>query len=323
VEAVTPLCVAGPLDCQRMCTRRVATHSPPYRLGTEYCVAEPTMPLPGAPAVLLVHGFGAFGDQWRGNMGALADAGYTVYAPTLPGYGRSEKAAVMYSQELWTEFLRDFVLQVVGTRVVAAGNSIGGFISASLAADFPPLVTGLVLLNSAGPIDPAFDAEKWQRACESKTAPPRWLTTALSKALFWYLERTVAPTLKRLYPTNPDRADRWLADEIQRAACDAGSLQVFQSVFYLPPPRALDYLVRERFRGPTLVLQGALDPLNNARQRAADMQAACPDNLDVVLLEAGHCPHDEQPDAVNAELIKFLQRVDVASAGAQPAELAA
>lgn len=34
--------------------------------------------------------------------------------------------------------------------MVLAGNSIGGFISASVAADYPGLVAGLVLLNSAG-----------------------------------------------------------------------------------------------------------------------------------------------------------------------------
>jgi pimeloyl-ACP methyl ester carboxylesterase len=42
------------------------------------------------------------------------------------------------------------VVQVVGSPVVAAGNSIGGFISASLAADYPQLCSGLVLINSAG-----------------------------------------------------------------------------------------------------------------------------------------------------------------------------
>ncbi len=42
------------------------------------------------------------------------------------------------------------MLQVVRAPVVAAGNSIGGFISTSLAADYPQLVAGLVLLNSAG-----------------------------------------------------------------------------------------------------------------------------------------------------------------------------
>jgi hypothetical protein len=68
---------------------------------TDYCVAEPAIPKEGAPAVLLVHGFGAFGDQWRDNLSALAAAGYRVYAPTLPGFGRSEKAAIGYSQDAW------------------------------------------------------------------------------------------------------------------------------------------------------------------------------------------------------------------------------
>ncbi len=65
-----------------------------------------------------------------------------VYAPTFPGYGRSEKQSLAYSQELWRDFLRDFVLEVVQRPVIVAGNSIGGFISASLAADYPSLVKG-------------------------------------------------------------------------------------------------------------------------------------------------------------------------------------
>lgn len=55
---------------------------------------------------------------------------------------RSEKPPMQYGQDLWRDFLRDFVLEVVGGPVVAAGNSIGGFISASLAADYPALVKG-------------------------------------------------------------------------------------------------------------------------------------------------------------------------------------
>ena len=38
-------------------------------------------------------------------------------------------------------------LQVVGSKAVVAGNSIGGFIATSMAADYPELVSGLVLLN--------------------------------------------------------------------------------------------------------------------------------------------------------------------------------
>lgn len=71
-----------------------------------------------------------------------------VYAPTFPGYGRSEKQSLAYSQELWRDFLRDFVLEVVQRPVVVAGNSIGGFISASLAADYPALVKGVTSAQS-------------------------------------------------------------------------------------------------------------------------------------------------------------------------------
>lgn len=38
----------------------------------------------------------------------------------------------------------------------------------------------------------------------------------LSRLLFWYLEGSIGKTLKWLYPTSPDRADEWLANEIYR-----------------------------------------------------------------------------------------------------------
>ena len=34
-----------------------------------------------APALLLVHGFGAFGEQWRGQVKALTAAGYQARRP--------------------------------------------------------------------------------------------------------------------------------------------------------------------------------------------------------------------------------------------------
>lgn len=42
----------------------------------DYYTAECKYPKPGAPALLLVHGFGAFGEQWRGQIKALTAAGY-------------------------------------------------------------------------------------------------------------------------------------------------------------------------------------------------------------------------------------------------------
>ena len=60
-------------------------------------------------------------------------------------------------------------------------------------------------------------------------------------------------------------------------------------MFYLPPPKPLNHLVQDLYGGPCMVLQGALDPLNDARARAAALDAAC-SNVEVQLIDGGHCP---------------------------------
>lgn len=141
----------------------------------------------------------------------------------------------------------------------------------------------------------------------SQTPPSKLFVEAVSRALFLYLELSIAKTLKRLYPTNPAAADAWLAGEIGRAARDPGALAVFQSVFYMPRPRALDVLLVKEFKGPCLLLQGALDPLNDAKGRARALGDAVP-GIEVRLLEAGHCPHDEKPAEVAEAVAAFAAR---------------
>lgn len=277
-----------------------------YGVLTDYLVAHPpsasdTLPV-DAPAILLVHGFGAFGEHWRGNVAALAAQGFRVYAPTFPGYGRAEKPAVAYSQDLWRDFLADFVLHVVRRPVVAVGNSIGGFISASLAADFEGVVRGLVLVNSAGLLQEGYQPPS---ATPKVPSPPLFVVNGVSRALFAFLQGDVTNQLRRVYPVVPSRADEWLGREIARASSDPGALGVFRSVFYLPKPRALNYLVTDGFGGPTLVLQGAKDPLNDAPGRAKTLQRLCT-NARIVMLDAGHCPHDETPPTVNTAIADFV-----------------
>lgn len=84
-------------------------------------------------------------------------------------------------------------VQVVRRRVVAVGNSIGGYISASLAGDYPTLVQGLVLVNSAGRLDPGYIAAEPDPSLnpdpEPASGPPRFVVDLLSRVLFLYLER--------------------------------------------------------------------------------------------------------------------------------------
>lgn len=134
---------------------------------------ETAGPSHGKP-ILLVHGFGASGRHWRRTIPALAAAGHQVFTIDLLGQGRwalrfasshprmlhliaaffcgrSDKAAVDYSIELWAAQLRDFLAEVVAQPAVLIGNSVGSLASLTAAAeDTAGAVRGLVLLNCAG-----------------------------------------------------------------------------------------------------------------------------------------------------------------------------
>lgn len=108
------------------------------------------------PPVLLVHGFGAFLEHYRDNIYELAEGGNQVWAITLLGFGKSEKPNIVYTELMWAELLRDFIVEVVGKPVHIVGNSIGGYIVAIVACFWPALVKSVVLINSAGNIVPGY-----------------------------------------------------------------------------------------------------------------------------------------------------------------------
>lgn len=82
----------------------------------------------GGPSVLLVHGFGAFYEHYRDNISAIASGGNRVWALTVLGFGKSEKPNVVYTELMWAQLVRDFIVEVVGEPVHLAGNSIGGML---------------------------------------------------------------------------------------------------------------------------------------------------------------------------------------------------
>lgn len=67
-------------------------------------------------------------EHYRDNICELARGGNRVWAITLLGFGKSEKPNIVYTELMWAELLRDFIVDVVGEPVHLVGNSIGGTI---------------------------------------------------------------------------------------------------------------------------------------------------------------------------------------------------
>ena len=114
----------------------------------------------GTPLVL-VHGLGARGEDWRAMIPAMAARGFHVYVPDLPGYGRSSRPAdASYSIAMEAAAVVSFMQAMHLNHADVGGWSMGGWISMKLALDHPEIVDRLVIYDSAGVYFPAnFGAE--------------------------------------------------------------------------------------------------------------------------------------------------------------------
>jgi pimeloyl-ACP methyl ester carboxylesterase len=109
----------------------------------------------GGQPVVLVHGLGVRAEEWAALAPYLVRAGYRVYMPDLPGYGRSQKPAdFSYS-------LHDEAAMVIGfmdalglTRVDLGGWSMGGGIVQHVAFDHPGRIRKLILFDAVGLKEP-------------------------------------------------------------------------------------------------------------------------------------------------------------------------
>jgi pimeloyl-ACP methyl ester carboxylesterase len=102
----------------------------------------------GAPLVL-VHGVGGDADQWAFCFSGLA-ASHRVIAFDLLGFGRSDKPLIDYRIAGYVEVLERFLGALGIGRASLVGHSLGGWIAAAFALQFPHRVDRLVLADAAG-----------------------------------------------------------------------------------------------------------------------------------------------------------------------------
>jgi pimeloyl-ACP methyl ester carboxylesterase len=98
-----------------------------------------------------VHGLGSNAAQDWGRLIAPLGRSLHVYAPDLPGFGRSERPrATDYSIPMQVEAVRAFMQTLGLGRARVAGISMGGWIVSRLAAEHPAAVERLLVVAAAG-----------------------------------------------------------------------------------------------------------------------------------------------------------------------------
>ncbi|MEB3266411.1 MAG: alpha/beta fold hydrolase [Cyanobacteriota bacterium] len=262
---------------------------------------------PQGPAVLLVHGFGASTDHWRHNIPVLADQ-HEVHAIDLLGFGRSAKpAGLPYGGALWAGQLQSYVQECIGRPTVLVGNSLGGYAALAAGAALGREAAGVVLVNAAGPFsEEQAEPQGWGAIARRTIGSALLRSPVLQRLIFENLRRpaNVRRTLQQVY-IDRRNVDEELVQSILRPSRDPGAFGVFRTVFDIPRGEPLDALFAQ-LQAPLLLLWGIRDPWINAAGRRAQFQRHAPAATEEVVLDAGHCPHDEVPEQVNTALLAWL-----------------
>ena len=102
------------------------------------------------PVLVLLHGFGSSKENWS-YLVPLLRAKFRVLAPDLPGFGNSSfRSGADYRMETQAERVASWLAQLGVSQFRIAGSSMGGAISALIAAHHQALVKSLCLMNAAG-----------------------------------------------------------------------------------------------------------------------------------------------------------------------------
>jgi len=268
-------------------------------------------------AVVFVHGLGSSGYmEWRHNLEEVTGR-HRVFAPDLPGYGRTDKPRVRYTVPYFARFIRRY-MEDRGLRSAAlVGASLGGRIALEVALEQPKLVRKLVLVNTLGLGRPKVRMA--QMAYGLVTIPRvgeavmRFTRDALTWAPAAMVRRVAARYSGATSDLNRTMDNIYLDDLREMYATDAFRNAYLSTLRSLVNPRSLfggHHDVTQRLNElkiPVQLIWGADDPLLPLAhaERASSLIARC--RL-AVIDGAGHTPQAERPEEFNRVLHAFLDR---------------
>ena len=247
--------------------------------------------------VVLVHGLGGQWQNWLENIPRLAE-GRRVLALDLPGFGLTPEPEGEISISGYGRYVDAFCEQLGLGKVDMVGNSMGGFVVAEVAIQFPERVSRLVLVSAAGitsadtlqaPIltfGRVATALATNSAARHRQVASRPISRHAALALVARHPRLLKPDLA--YEGFFKGAGKGGFDEALRAC--------------------LDYDFRDRLpdvKVPTLIVWGEKDSIIPVRD-AHEFERVIRDSRKVVMKDTGHIPMAERPQAFNDVLVEFL-----------------
>ncbi|NNG38153.1 alpha/beta hydrolase [Flexivirga sp. ID2601S] len=267
------------------------------------------------PTFVLVHGLGGSWANWADVMPLLAERG-RVIALDLGGHGMTRVAPALAKVPANLRLLQRFVQTVCDRPAIVAGNSMGGLLTAKLAAADKRAVAGAVLIDPAIPISPTKRPHPLVAVGFGIYATPglgpRFLADQAKRAS---LEQQVRGVLKLVTSdikrVSPELFKLHLDGAAQRREevpdGDAQFLAAAKSVLWEITRRGKYAATMNKILQPVLLLHGARDKLVSVRA-AQGLAAAHPQWTYVEGAAQGHTPMLDYPEWVADNMLRWLDQ---------------
>jgi triacylglycerol lipase len=236
------------------------------------------------PAIVIIHGVGGHKEDWRAVAEALAES-HSVYAVDMLGFGGSSRTC----RDLSISTQAGAIKALLATEGVATagiiGNSVGGWVAATFAATYPELTEKLAIIDPAG-----FEAM-------FKGEPPVNLfpddVTQMKKLLSFVIHSDFAHTdefAAQAFAGFQESGEKSIVPVLWPGLFGSARLEA----------------VLPNVKAPTLVIWGNEDKLFPVAL-CPYLTSLTPGAKSVIIENASHFPHIDQPAELIRHLTEFLE----------------
>jgi pimeloyl-ACP methyl ester carboxylesterase len=248
---------------------------------------------------VFVHGLGGCWQNFLENIPRAAAEGRRVIGVDLPGFGFSEMPSEEISISGYGRAVNELCDKLDLGEAVFVGNSMGGFISAEVAIQFPERAARIVLVSAAG-VTTSDLASGPILAGARVVAAVATRTAAASASERIVRRRHLKHAAYHSFIRHPTRLRSELLYEITRGSGRPGFTDALRAI--------MDYDFRDRLPEiscPTLIVWGTDDMLV-PESDAGEFERLISDSRKVVFEDTGHMAMIERPQTFNDCLVEFL-----------------
>tara|TARA_B100000963_G_scaffold266118_1_gene234290 strand:- start:998 stop:1912 length:915 start_codon:yes stop_codon:yes gene_type:complete len=270
--------------------------------------------------ILLIHGFGASKNHWRNNQKVLGKS-FNCYSIDLLGFGESSQPGallkdespkrnnVRYCFDLWSNQIIDFCKEIIKGPIFLVGNSIGGIVALKAGEILKQDCQGLILIDCA---QRTMDDKRLKQSDVLMSLLRPVIKTLvrqrfISKTLFTRAANpsTIKSILNQAYPTGRNINEE-LIEILYKPSQREGSAEAFRGFINLFD----DYLATDLFNrveADIHLIWGEKDPWESLEEAKIWEETYQKIKSLNIIKDAGHCPHDEDPDETNRLITKIIQ----------------